>query len=1262
MSRNKNRDDFKEKVKRTLRDRVNGHCSHPECDASTVAGKAGDPDKSYSTGRAAHICAAAPGGARYDPTMTPEERSSINNAIWLCAHHANEIDLDEERFPAKLLHEWKIAAEKRVRARINRPQARSRARESTEAEQHAEMADELRRLRELVETNFAGLPQAGDLATSIKSTNAIPTSTISGDSAGTESNKHVARILDRVRAYLLVPDTNPAQDLLSALGDPFEFEDSYSRFRWFTNQASLYLINGNRDKAIPLYHRAYEQEPHNEKAIANQVLALFLEEKFDEAADQAERGLQKHIDSVLIWTHYLLVRFKKEPEKYLDGLPESIVENSEILFSLAQIASWRNQFPEAVQLLEKCRQADQKAPTLSVNRCYLSNALSWASEDPYLCLNGQITSAQRDGLINAIQLLEPLEQTLAQLTVDHIHEEVTNNSVYALMIIGQKDRAFSIADDALRRHPNSDGLLRIRIQQLSEKDEIAAIKSLTYTRLPQLNQHVLSILMDIAANSGDQLWFDDLLPHVQNFELTDQQQRDLVVLRFGLRWNIQLSTDLISEARKALEQDSENLMLRGLIAHMLESTGKHPEAVAVTREGLNTRWRNQPSNVQAHFARTLGLLKQYDGAIQIYEGLLKQFGDDDITFKYFTMLLEGHQRQTFLDCFNQLPETTKQLPHFRHLLIDYKFDLGDWQAVIALCEKDDDRHTDITLALRYVVALDCKGDENALTQFLNKDFAFNRTNSAQEFEFAKWQLKVGHEELALLRAYRLFKGHPTDTRCAGYFLLIAFSCKLTPINPRSTINIGSSVVLQSNTDIRRIVLDPDDRLPSTPWVEFVSSSSGIGKQLMGLGVGEAIEISTAIDVHHTIVETAHWSVIVVEKANHLIANSMENVGPVRSFTAISADGTALIDPLVRMGRERKMFVENTFSLYVQKKLPLSFLSQLLKTSLDTIIQEWPHSKYPLFVNVGTGQAERVSIHLLNSNQYQYVLDFTAIYELARLDLLDHVLPCMGKPIIAPSLLTYIDSCLHELTGLRAAGRTIEVDGNLVFVEASEHAHKERERQLTEIKNAIGRWCQIHVPVGPSQIPQSLLQLRQVLDKSTFDTLFLALEEGNILVTLDLHLRTVIQDIKEIRTIEFQSLLRFAVERNALSFKTYANALIKQVSNGYQFIGIRTLDLIYLAAQDPFSVQEDVRTLLNTFHDPKLDIQSAVRVGHDFIVYVLMTLPDRICGTYIKMVMDSLEFGRSQIKDMIYKTVRYAVSEGLRYRERTLNQLNSKGLI
>ena len=67
--------------------------------------------KRVSIGEAAHITAAAEGGPRYNPDLTPEERSSIENGIWLCRSCARLIDSDERVYSIELLRMWKYAAE-----------------------------------------------------------------------------------------------------------------------------------------------------------------------------------------------------------------------------------------------------------------------------------------------------------------------------------------------------------------------------------------------------------------------------------------------------------------------------------------------------------------------------------------------------------------------------------------------------------------------------------------------------------------------------------------------------------------------------------------------------------------------------------------------------------------------------------------------------------------------------------------------------------------------------------------------------------------------------------------------------------------------------------------------------------------------------------------------------------------------------------------------------------------------------------------------
>ncbi len=113
------RDDFSGKVKWHVARRVGLKCSNPDCRALT-SGPTLDDSKSLNIGEAAHICAASPLGARYDPNMTPEERSHATNAIWLCRNCGKMVDNDEYRFPCELLQEWKAEAEDEALSEIGK--------------------------------------------------------------------------------------------------------------------------------------------------------------------------------------------------------------------------------------------------------------------------------------------------------------------------------------------------------------------------------------------------------------------------------------------------------------------------------------------------------------------------------------------------------------------------------------------------------------------------------------------------------------------------------------------------------------------------------------------------------------------------------------------------------------------------------------------------------------------------------------------------------------------------------------------------------------------------------------------------------------------------------------------------------------------------------------------------------------------------------------------------------------------------------------
>lgn len=104
------RAEFPSSLKDALAKRVAYRCSNPAC-AQPTSGPHPEASRHVNIGVASHITAAAAGGPRYDSDLSDSERSSIENAIWLCQNCAKLVDSDISTHSISLLRRWKVAAE-----------------------------------------------------------------------------------------------------------------------------------------------------------------------------------------------------------------------------------------------------------------------------------------------------------------------------------------------------------------------------------------------------------------------------------------------------------------------------------------------------------------------------------------------------------------------------------------------------------------------------------------------------------------------------------------------------------------------------------------------------------------------------------------------------------------------------------------------------------------------------------------------------------------------------------------------------------------------------------------------------------------------------------------------------------------------------------------------------------------------------------------------------------------------------------------------
>jgi hypothetical protein len=121
MRKESERDDFDRKTIEILAKRASYICSNPNCRSLTLCPSEKDPEKYIFIGKGAHIIAASTNGPRFDSSLTPEQRSSIENGIFLCSNCADMIDKNMgSDFSADLLKKWKRDHEIWVKENLNK--------------------------------------------------------------------------------------------------------------------------------------------------------------------------------------------------------------------------------------------------------------------------------------------------------------------------------------------------------------------------------------------------------------------------------------------------------------------------------------------------------------------------------------------------------------------------------------------------------------------------------------------------------------------------------------------------------------------------------------------------------------------------------------------------------------------------------------------------------------------------------------------------------------------------------------------------------------------------------------------------------------------------------------------------------------------------------------------------------------------------------------------------------------------------------------
>lgn len=1061
---------------------------------------------------------------------------------------------------------------------------------------------------------------------------ALTSPLLSPEASGDEADPLVVAKLDTVRDAILQGRTKDASKILAELGNPNDFRDQFSKFRWHTNWSSVELEEGRTKAAAEGYLQAFEFAKDNEKAAANRAHAFLLLGDAESALAACGQGLSMFHDSAYLWAvkvHALQLHGTEDPESVV---PENLRESNELLFSCARLASKRKDFQTAIHLLEKCLDSD--GGSFEAKRSLLVETLEWAAQDPVRASNSHLSSEKRDALADGVHRLEPLEQTLSLIQSDSTSEEVVCNIVNALTILGKNDRAQGICSIFLPRHPLADSLLRMRILRLAEDRDIQSIRKITDSVIDKLPFSVLAMLAEVSATEGDLIWHEKIQSSIGNREVNADQLLGMGVLRFQAQWVSGDKSGAINGINDHLKCNPDHVMARIVLAEFLARSDRKPEALAQGEACLPLVNASGSTFEQLQLAELLFRLEDHENAAHLYEKIVISPTNDGLTIRLLTSLVETDQRKKAQQILKDLAPAARQDQRILRIECNLARRMSDWPRLKELLLIESARLPDSAeIGVAYAGTLYRLGEVEALYNYLQGNPTFKDSSPESEFEFAKHQLGAGFTILAIKRLYRLYRNNSDSTRVAGFYLSQLMLAPITDeLSPPETIVPGSAVRLQVEKNSWWVLID-EAGTPGT-WPELVSIESVVASQLLGRKIGEVVSVAHGISVLEAeVVEIKSALAFAANKASERLAASVSQEGPLWSFSAYKPSGELDIDTISSSARQRRISVEAAFENYTKSRFPLYMLARLISTDVVSLLLDWPFAQYDLFVGIGTEEERERSRLLIESSKKRYVLDLTAIVELTSLGLFEAIAKLISVPLVAQSARDELVNAIRLHTRQMPTASMTERDGKLYMFDLNPKTYADRTSLLERILANIDS-CEICPTLGPEYIEGSVRKLATILDDHVVDSFYLCVERDAVLIAQDGALRHIAPGFGVNEFVGIQSLLMAANSKGNISLADYANAVVEMARSGRNFVSVRSEDLIHLAKVEPARISPKVKVMLDTCRHPSVDLISAIEVLLDFIEFAAANLPVRIAAGYARYAHHALNDGRPEVKEQI----------------------------
>lgn len=1015
--------------------------------------------------------------------------------------------------------------------------------------------------------------------------------------------------LDRANELLRAGKYRDALAHLAVVGRDLEPFDAHQKARWYLQKGlALWLMDVDGQESAVLFLKAFECYPDDERMAAAQVRGLMIQGKLDDARAAAHTALERFPDSQHIWLALINLRLMQGESVRINDLPNVLRQEPDALHLVAQGELKAGNLAEAIKLSQQA--AEHPAAGFFIRASTLRIAAECGSRFPVGASIGALPMRETQALEFAVGLFDPWHERLWEVQSASV-SETTGHLGYALLMLNRCAAALDLARDAENHGYRSAEILRVQVSALFELDRQGELLRLAAERLAEMNVASLVTVGQVAAADGNLALLKQLSDAALALDPADSETTELFA---ALRWDLLVRADrqeaAVNEVLGAKVDVAGGLIAACSAARVLERAGRTLEAEELVQRAKALVSPDSSDADKLMLAELLFDIKQFAEAGALLEKLVTPGRLSSLHDKLLACYVRSNRRHKAKALIASLPADWIERDRTRSLAIELGQQAADWAFLRTLVEAQLRKHPNTAVSWLFKLSV-------SLHSSTPPEFQNDLRSVPEQLEgpvrataqLANLELRYGEAVRGMRRLYCMLRHNLDEPEAlSAYFLSIVGAPGELPLLGAElpTVVPGSCVALVDEFgEATRLVIDPADiaGLPKRDGYADVMASTAVA--LLGAVVGQQVDLPTL-----SFGDTRRYTVTGVGSAYRYMLQVVQERAsalgglPHLKSVRIGHTGDAERD-LAHMKAEVMRSADvsrQVFESYAAGHMTLSGLSAHNGRSPVEAILGWPSDGPPLFVGTGAEEERQAALERLARPDAVYVIDALTLAEFVHLEI-QEVLAHLPKVLVSTVTRAMLEGSLREASEDRSVATSMEVNGQLAFIEHDAQYHTRRIAFFTAVLAAVDTWCEIQPAYGELGDELETLRLADALQDEELEVLLLARTANATVLTSDGRFRFVLEHIAKIPGIWPQALLMHCAENDLVAPVKRACATVRQFLWNRSFISLSAPDLIWMVLQGGAFLQQGMQRFKTYLSSDAVEFSSTVRIAFEFLTKI-----------------------------------------------------------